>query len=181
MKVPKFSHLKFPQLWGPITLRANLWLKWSLKQNYNSHQELSNSMLHIAWMQGNQSDSWFLLLGSQIANLIPDPSFGYNLCVKCPNGSCEPILYIYVSRAFQLCKKLVNLMGFDLCNCSLKIRESTKTPTPKVGVHLGVWGFIPSHSLALPWAWNVTPGLHIRLTPSQAFALVVSPKLVMTI
>jgi hypothetical protein len=30
-------------------------------------------------------------------------------------------------------------MGFDPYNCSLKIRESTETPTPKMGAHLGVW------------------------------------------
>jgi hypothetical protein len=47
-------------------------------------------------------------------------------------------------------------MNFDLYNHLLKIRESIKIPTPKVGVHLGVWGFIPSHSLALSRAWNVT-------------------------
>jgi hypothetical protein len=29
-------------------------------------------------------------------------------------------------------------MGFDPCNRSLKIWESIKTPTPKVGAHLGV-------------------------------------------
>jgi hypothetical protein len=29
-------------------------------------------------------------------------------------------------------------MGFDPCNRSLKILESTWTPTPKVGAHLGV-------------------------------------------
>ncbi len=37
-------------------------------------------------------------------------------------------------------------MGFDLCNCSMKIRESIETPTFKMGVHLGVWVFIPLHS-----------------------------------
>ncbi len=40
-------------------------------------------------------------------------------------------------------------MGFDSCNRSLKIWESIRTPTPKMGAHLGVWGFIPSHSLTL--------------------------------
>jgi hypothetical protein len=29
-------------------------------------------------------------------------------------------------------------MGFDPYNCSLNIRESVMTPTPKVGAHLGV-------------------------------------------
>jgi hypothetical protein len=37
-------------------------------------------------------------------------------------------------------------MGFDPYNCFLKIRESIGTPIPKVGVHLGMCGFIPSHS-----------------------------------
>jgi hypothetical protein len=35
-----------------------------------------------------------------------------------------------------------------------------------VGAHLRVWRFIPSHFLALPRAWNVTPRLHIWPTPS---------------
>jgi hypothetical protein len=37
-------------------------------------------------------------------------------------------------------------MNFDPYNRLLKIRESIETPTPKVGAHLGVCGFIPSHS-----------------------------------
>jgi len=73
---------------------------------------------------------------------------------------------IYVPRTFQWYKKHLNLMSFDPCNHLLKIRESIGTPTPKVGIHLGVWGFIPSHFLALPGAWNVTPrltfGPHLR-------------------
>jgi hypothetical protein len=36
-------------------------------------------------------------------------------------------------------------MGFDPYNRSLKIWDSIRTPIPKVGAHLGVWGFIPSH------------------------------------
>jgi hypothetical protein len=40
-------------------------------------------------------------------------------------------------------------MKFDFYNCPLKIRGSIGTPIPKVKAHLGVWRFIPSHSLAL--------------------------------
>jgi hypothetical protein len=40
-------------------------------------------------------------------------------------------------------------MSFDPCNFPLKIQESIGTPTPKMGVHLGVWGFIPLHSPTL--------------------------------
>jgi len=92
--VPKFSQLGFPWLWGPITLCANLRLRWGLKQNCILHQELSNGMLHTTWTQGNWGDSWLLVVGSQIDNLILDLSFGHNLCLKCPNGSCESILDI---------------------------------------------------------------------------------------
>jgi hypothetical protein len=36
-------------------------------------------------------------------------------------------------------------MSFDPCDRSLKIWKSIETTTPKVGVHLEVWGFIFSH------------------------------------
>jgi len=81
------------------------------------------------------------------------------------------------SKRFQWYKELFDVMGFDPCNRSLKIRESIGTPTPKVGVHLGVCDFIPSHFPTLLKAWNVIPEFHSRPTPSQALALVASQKL----
>jgi hypothetical protein len=36
-------------------------------------------------------------------------------------------------------------MNFDPCNCLLKVLECIGTPIPKVGAHLGVCEFIPSH------------------------------------
>jgi hypothetical protein len=130
-------------------------------------------MLYATCTQGNWGDFLLLVVGSQIVNLIHDPSFGHNLCFKCLNGSCKPILDIYVPRAFQL----LNLMGFDAYNRTLKIQESIGTPTPKVGAHLGVWGFIPSHSPTFPGAWNVTLGLPFWPTTLQTLALVVNPRL----
>jgi len=59
----------------------------------------------------------------------------------------------------QWYKELFNSMGFDPCNRPLKIWESIGTPIPKMGVHLGVWRFNPSHSFALSGAWDLTPGL----------------------
>jgi len=104
-------------------------------------------------------------------------SFGHNLCFKCSNGSCEPILHIYVPRAFQWYKEILNPMGFDPYNRFLKIWKSVKTTIPKVGAHLGLWRFIPSHSPTLLGAWNVTPRLHFWLAPSQTLTLVVSSRL----
>jgi hypothetical protein len=140
------------QLWGPIILCANLWLRWGLKQSCSPHQELSNRMWHATFMQGNLGDSWLLVVGNQIANLTLGPSFGHNLCLKCPNESCKPLSDIYVPRVFWWYKELFNPMVFDPWNCSMKIRESIVNPIPKVGPHLRVWGFIPSHSLTLPRA-----------------------------
>jgi len=56
-------------------------------------------------------------------------------------------------------------MGFDPCNYFMKIQESIGTPTPKMGAHLGVWGFIPSHFPTLPGAWDVTPRLPLGPHP----------------
>jgi hypothetical protein len=86
------------------------------------------------------------MVGNQICTLIPYPFFGHNLCFKYSNGSCELILYIYISKYFQQYKKFFNVMIFYLWNISLNIQVSIGIPIPKVGIHLGVCGFIHSHS-----------------------------------
>jgi hypothetical protein len=59
----------------------------------------------------------------------------------------------------------------------LKFQESTKTPSPKVGVALGVWGFTPSHFPTLPGVCDVTPRLSLGPHLCNPFTLVMSPKL----
>jgi hypothetical protein len=80
----------------------------------------------------------------------------------------------YILRNFEWCKELLNLMSFDPWNYSLKIWKSVRTPSPKMGAHLGVWSFILSHFPTFLGAWNVTHGLHSWLAPLQALALVAS-------
>jgi hypothetical protein len=121
--VPKFPKLGLLRLCGHITLCANLWLKWSLKKSCNPCQKLSNDMSHTTCTEGNWSDSRLLVVGSKIANLTPDPSFGHNLCLKCSNGSCELILDIYVPRTFWWYKELISPMIFDPCKFSLKFEN----------------------------------------------------------
>jgi len=128
-------------------------------------------------MQGNRVDSRLLVVGSQTANLISNISFGHNLCFRCPNGWCEPILDIYVLRAFQWYKEIFNPLIFDPYNRLLKSEESTEAPTPKVETPLGAWGFIPSHFLTLPGACDVIPKLPSWLATLQALALVTSSRL----
>ncbi len=118
LSLPKFPKLGFPQLCRAITLCVDLWSRWSLKQSCNPCRELSNSMSHTTYTQGNQVDSWLLVVGSQTTNLAPGLSFGHNLCLWCLNGSREPILDIYVSISFQWYKGILQCNGFWLLQSS---------------------------------------------------------------
>jgi hypothetical protein len=92
--VPKLPRLGLPRLWGAITLRVDLWLRSDVKQSCSPHWELSNGMSHAICTHINRVDFWLLVVGSQTANLTLGPSFDHNLCFRCPNGRCEPILDI---------------------------------------------------------------------------------------
>ncbi len=111
--VPKFPPFGLLQLWEPITLRANLRLRWGLKQSCIPCQELSNGMSHVACTQVNRVNFRLLVVGSQTSNLTPGLSFGHNLCFRCPNEQCKPILDIYVSIAFQWYKESFEPLSFD--------------------------------------------------------------------
>jgi hypothetical protein len=175
--VPKLRQLGLPWLWKPITLRADLGSRCGLTQSCSSRRELSNGMLHVVYTQVNRVDSQLFLVRSQIGNLTHGPSFGHNLCFRCPNEQCEPILDIYVSRAFQWYKKRHKPLSFNPSNHFLKFRDSTGTPPPKMGIALGMWGFTPSHFLTLPGVCDVTPWLPLGPQPCNPFALVASPRL----
>jgi hypothetical protein len=149
MGVSKSRRLGLPQLWSSITLRLDLGLRCSLKQSCSSCWEIFNGMSHALRSQVNWVDSRLFMVGSQIGSLTLGFSFGHNLCFKCPNEQCEPILNILVPRAFQWYKKCHKPLSFDLWSRSLKFWEFTGTPSPKVGVALGVWRFTPSYSLTL--------------------------------
>jgi hypothetical protein len=174
MGILKFLELGLLQVWGPVTLCANLWSRWGLKQSCSAHQKVSNNMSHATCTQGNWVDSQLLMIRSEIANLTLGLSFGHNLCFKYPNGSCEPNLDIYVSIVFQWYKEFFKLMGFNPYNCLLKIWESIGTPTFKMGVHLGVWRFISPHYFAFLGVWDVTPRVPSWPKTLQTFALVVT-------
>jgi len=103
-----------------------------------------DDMWHATYMQGNQGDSWLLVVASQISSLIFGPSFGHNLCFKYPNGSCKPISDIYILKYFQWYQELSNPMSFDLYNCPLKIRDSHSQNGGPLG---NVW----VHSLTLSY------------------------------
>jgi hypothetical protein len=100
-EVSKLSRFGLPGLWAFITFRPKLGLGRDLNQSYSSPQELSNNVSHFTCTHRDQADPRLLVVESQIASLIPGPSFNHNLCCRYPNGSCEAILDIYTSRPFQ--------------------------------------------------------------------------------
>ncbi len=99
--IPKLSWVGVPGLWEFISPDYRVRLKQGLNQSCSSPRELSNAMSHFVIKHQEEVDSRFLVVGSQIASLTPDPSFAHNLGCKCANGSCEAILDIYTSRPFQ--------------------------------------------------------------------------------
>jgi len=90
--VSKLLRLGLLRLWGAIILRADLGLRWVLKQSCSLRQKFFNGMSHAICMHENRVNSWLLVVGGQIVNLTPDLSFGHNLCFRCPNRQCKPIL-----------------------------------------------------------------------------------------
>jgi hypothetical protein len=85
---------------GPITLCADLRLRWGLKQNCSPYQELSNDMWNATYKEKGR----FSTFSGREPNcqLTLNPFFGHSLCLECLNGSCEPILNIYVPRTFPM-------------------------------------------------------------------------------
>jgi hypothetical protein len=77
--ISKLQKLGLSQFWGLITLCAGLWLRWDLKQSCSLCPKISNSMSHTTCTQGNRVNFWLLVVGSQIVNLTPGPSFGHNV------------------------------------------------------------------------------------------------------
>ncbi len=134
--VPKLSQFRLPRLWELITPGSDLELGWGLKQTYSSPQELSNGVSHSIYTHWGRIDSQLFVVGNQIANLTPSPSFDHNLCCKCPNGSCKAIFGIYTSRPFQQYKEHLKARCFDFFNRALKSRESRRTPSSHF---LGMW------------------------------------------
>jgi hypothetical protein len=123
-EVPKLSRFGLPRLWELITPSSDLGLRWGLEQTYSSSKELSNGVSHSIFTHRDWVDFWPFVVESQTASLTPGPFFDHNLFCRCPNGSCEAIFDIYISRPFQRYKEHLKVRCFNLYNRTLKFRES---------------------------------------------------------
>jgi hypothetical protein len=127
-EVPKLSRFGLPGLWELTTPGSDLVLGWGLKQTCSSPQELSNGVAHSICTHWDRVDSRLFVVRSQTTSLTPGPSFAYNMCCKCPNGSYEAIFHIYTSRPFQRYKEHFKARCFSLYCWALKLQESRRTP-----------------------------------------------------
>jgi hypothetical protein len=86
---PKIVLVGVPGLWKLISPDFQVRLKRGLNQCCSYPREISNAMSHTVIAHREEVDSRLLVVGSQIANLTPGPSFAHNLGCRCPNGQCE--------------------------------------------------------------------------------------------
>jgi hypothetical protein len=82
--VPKLPRVRVPDLWELITPDCKFWSRRGLHQSCSSRRELSNAVLHSQIGHREEVNSRLLMVGSQTASLTPGPSFGHNLCFRCP-------------------------------------------------------------------------------------------------
>jgi len=112
--------------------------------------------MHATCTQVNQGNSWLLMIGSQIDILTPGPSFDHNFCFKYSNGSCEPILDIYVSRSLQWYKEFNEFWPLKLLSQNLWIHQDSNSqsenPLGSVWVHSFTLSYIPKNMKCNSWA-----------------------------
>ncbi len=92
--VPKLSQVGVPELWKLTTPDCRVRSRRGLNQSCSPRRDRSNAMLRSQIGCWEDVDSRLLVIWSQTANLTPGLSFGHNLCFRCPNEQCEPILGI---------------------------------------------------------------------------------------
>jgi hypothetical protein len=153
----------------PIAMRSKKTLQLLLKafQWYVARcldaRKLGRFQTFNGWESNCQFNSW--------------PFFGHNLCFKCPNGQCKPILDIYTLITFQWYKELFKVMSFGPFNCILKVRESIWDSNSQHGSSLGS---VRVHSLTLfafPGTCDVIPKSPSWPATLQPLTLVASPTL----
>jgi len=82
------------ELWTVINPDCRVRSRRDLNQSCSPRRDLFNAMSCSQIGCREEVDSWLLVVRSQIASLIPGPSFAHNLGCRCPNDQCEAIFDI---------------------------------------------------------------------------------------
>jgi hypothetical protein len=98
---PETVPVGVPGLWELITPDCRVGSPRGLNRSYSPRRDLFIDVSHSQIECREEVDFRLLVVGSQIGNLTPGPSFAHNLGFRCPNGQCKAIFDIYASRPFQ--------------------------------------------------------------------------------
>ncbi len=135
-----------PKLWMLISFSNQVYFEKTRKISYSPKKYLSNGVQHTPIRPHLAPAFKGFMVGSQISNLTPTPSFDHNLCKSSLNEQYQSTLNIHVSRPFEWHLGGAIWSFFAFSTKALNIRNSLMNATPKVGVHLGVIGLHPLHS-----------------------------------
>jgi hypothetical protein len=139
---PEIVPTGLPELWTAITPDCRVRSQRGLNQSCIPHWDLSNAMLHTRIGCREEVDSRLLVVGNQIANLTPGPSFAHNLGCRCPNDQCEAIRYLRF-KTFPMTPRTLQCEVFCPLMSSSEhsgVPEDSKSQLfPSVGLHPHTW------------------------------------------
>jgi hypothetical protein len=99
---PKIGTLIVPKLWMLISSSNQAYLEHEIKEiSYSPQKYLSNGVSHALIGDHLTLAIRGFMVGSQIPNLTPCPSFDHNSCILSLNEQCEGTLGMYILRTFQ--------------------------------------------------------------------------------
>jgi hypothetical protein len=153
---PEIVPIGLPKLWTAITPDCGVRSQQGLNQSCSPRRDLFNAMSHSQFRGREEVDSRLLVVGSQIVSLTFGSSFAHNLGCRYPNGQCEAIFDIYVSRPFQWHQEHLNARCFGPCCRTLNVRESRRTPNLQLFQVLGFTPTLGQSGVATKYVTNLS-------------------------
>jgi hypothetical protein len=101
LETPKIGTLVIPKLWMLISSSNQNYLEHMRALSYNPKKDISKGVSHVTIRDHLTPTLRGFVIGSQISNMIPAPSFDHNSCILGLNEQFDGILNIYTSRPFQ--------------------------------------------------------------------------------
>ncbi len=134
---PKIGTLVIPKLWTFISSSNQACLEHMKVIFYSLQKDLCNGVLHALIINHLTPNLRGFVVGSQILNLILNPSFDHNSCIWGLNEQWEGTLGIYTLMFFQwyLGGPISCLFAFS--TNVLNFWDFRMNVAPKVRVHLG--------------------------------------------
>ncbi len=143
------GNLEIPEIGTPITLQAHdVFCTPLIEQSCSPHQELSNGLWHATYKQLNQGIFLLLMVGNQIGNLIPNPSFHHNLYFKVPKWFMRTHFRHLHSKSFLMINGIIQSNEFWPLKSTSENLEIHQDSNSQSGNSLGSLGGVHSFTLS---------------------------------